>query len=179
MFDSTSVSTMERIEENPTREVTDDDRAVMLDTGDVDEERTAKRTFFSRKLHYLLAQLAKESARLVVRQNVDSNVFETWRRLYNRFALPDATRATSFLTQLLDFRFNPATSEQDFNAWETVKVKYERQTGAELPDGVLVDILLNPTSGALQQHLRLNARTLQTYCRPAIRSWSTFAPSSF
>ena len=110
-----------------------------------------------------LAQLVKESARLVVRQNVESNGFETWRRLYNRFALPDATRATSLLTQLLDFRFNPATFEQDFNTWETLKVKYDRQTDAELPDGVLVATLLNKTSGALQQHLRLNARTLQTY----------------
>ena len=42
-------------------------------------------------------------------------------------------------------------------------MKYERQTGAELPDGVLVATLLNKTSGALQQQLRLNARTLQTY----------------
>ena len=108
----------------------------------------------------------KESARLVARQNVESNRFETWRRLYNRFALPDATRATSLLTQLLDFRFNPATFEQDFSTWETLKVKYERQTGAELPDGVLVATLLNKTSGALQQHLRLNARTLQTYQQP-------------
>ena len=163
MFDSTSVSTLERIEENPTREITDDDMTVMLDALDVDQEATAKRVLFSRKLHYLLAQLVKESARLVVRQNAESNGFETWRRLCNRFALPDATRATSLLTQLLDFRFNPATFEQDFNTWETLKVKYERQTGAELPDGVLVATLLNKTSGALQQHLRLNARTLQTY----------------
>ena len=163
MFDSTSVSTLERIEENPTREITDDDMTVMLDALDVDQEATAKRVFFSSKLHYLLAQLVKESARLVVRQNVESNGFETWRRLYNRFVLPDATRATSLLTQLLDFRFNPATFEQDFNTWETLKVKYERQTGAELPEGVLVATLLHKTSGALQQHLRLNARTLQTY----------------
>ena len=134
MFDSTSVSTLERIEENPTREIPDDDMTVL----------------FSRKLHYLLAQLVKESARLVVRQNVESSGFATWRRLYNRFALPDATRATSLLTQMLDFRFNPATFEQDFNTWETLKVKYERQTGAELPDGVLVATLLNKTSGALQ-----------------------------
>ena len=85
MFDSTSVLTLERIEENPTVEVTDDDMAVMLDTGDVDKERTTKRTLFSRKLHYLLAQLVKESARLVVRQNVESNGFETWRMLFQPF----------------------------------------------------------------------------------------------
>ena len=149
MFDSTSVSTVERIEENPTREITDDGMTVMLDALEVDQEAPAKkRVLFSRKVHYLLAQLVQESARLVVRQNVESNGFETWRRLYNRFALPDATRATSLLTQLLDFRFNLATFEQDFNTWETLKVKYERQTCAELPDGVLVATLLNKTSGA-------------------------------
>ena len=32
-----------------------------------------------------------------------------------------------------------------------------------LPDSVLVATLLNKTSGSLQQHLRLNARTLDTY----------------
>ena len=40
--------------------------------------------------------------------------------------------------QLLDFKFNPATFEQDFNVWETIKSRYERQSGQPLPDGVLV-----------------------------------------
>ena len=101
----------------------------------------------------------------MVRQNEDSNGFETWRRLYAKFALPDATRSTSLLTQLLDFRFNPSTFEQDFNVWETIKTKYERQSGQALPDGVLVATLLNKTTEALQQHLRLNARALQTYAQ--------------
>ena len=42
-------------------------------------------------------------------------------------------------------------------------MKYEKQTGTELLDSVLVATLLNKTSGPLQQHLRLNARTLMTY----------------
>ena len=120
---------------------------------------------FSRELHYLLANLTTDTARLIVRQNTDGNGFETWRRLYQKFALPDATRHVSLLTQLLDFKFNPATFEADFNNWESVKVKYERQTGTELPDGVLVASLLNKTTGALQQHLRLNARSLNTYAQ--------------
>ena len=86
-----------------------------------------------------------------------------WRRLVKKFALPDATRHVSLLTQLLDFRFNPQTFEQDFNTWETIKVKYEKQTGTALPDSVLVATLLNKTSGELQTHLRLSARTLTTY----------------
>ena len=77
MFDSISVSTLGRIEENPTREIEDDDMTVMLDAFDVNAEATAKRVLFSRRLHYLLVQLLKESARLVVRQNIESNGFET------------------------------------------------------------------------------------------------------
>ena len=111
----------------------------------------------------MLANLTADAAPLVVRQNYDSNGFETWRRLVKELALPDATRHVSFLTQLLDFRFSPQTFEQDFNSWETIKVKYEKQTGTALPDSVLVPTLSNKTSGALQTHLRLNARTLTTY----------------
>ena len=107
----------------------------------------------------------KDSAKLIVRQNEDNNGFETWRRLYNKFSLPGATRSTSLLTRLLDVKFNPATFEQDFNVWETIKSRYERQSGQPLPDGVLVATLLNKTTEALQQHLRLNGRTLQTYAQ--------------
>ena len=53
--------------------------------------------------------------------------------------------------------------EQDFNAWETVKVRYETLTGTSLPDGVLIATLLNKASGPLQQHLRLNSTSVRTY----------------
>ena len=150
-------------------EVTDGDLNVSVvdDQGvtSIDRAATAARVTvtFSRKLHYLLANLTTDAARLVVRQNYDSNGFETWRRLVKKFGLPDATRHVSLLTQLLDFKFNPQTFEQDFNTWETIKVKYEKPTGTALPDSVLVATLLNKTSGVLQTHLRLNARTLTTY----------------
>ena len=91
------------------------------------------------------------------------NGFETWRRLSQRFSLPDATRHVSLLTKILEWKFNTQTFEQDFNAWETVKAKYEQQTGTPIPDSVLVATLMNKTSGALQQHLRLNAATINTY----------------
>ena len=34
------------------------------------------------------------------------------------------------------FKFNPATFESDFNAWETLKNRYEQQVGTPLPDGL-------------------------------------------
>ena len=126
-------------------------------------EEAANMRMFSRKLHYLLANLCPGSARLLVRQNEAGNGFETWRRLSQRFSLPDVTRHVSLLTRILEWKFNTQTFEQDFNAWETVKAKYVQQTGTPIPDSVLVATLMNKTSGALQQHLRLNAATINTY----------------
>ena len=158
---------MPRQHEFDSTEVTDDSLSVTVvdpqGATSADRAATAARVTFSRKLHYLLANLTTDAARLVVRQNYGANGFETWRRLVKKFALPDATRHVSLLTQLLDFKINPQTFEQDFNTWETIKVKYEGQTGTALPDSVLVATLLNKTSGALQTHLGLNERTLTTY----------------
>ena len=150
-------SAMDQHELDPD-EVTDEDLAVNTqdELGDlvVDREATARRATFSQKLHFFLANLTTESARLTVRQNYESNGVETWRRLVKKYSLPDATRHVSRLTQLLDsgFQVQSQNFEQDFNTWETFNVK--------LPDSVLVATLLKKNSGPLQQHLRLNARNL-------------------
>ena len=128
-----------------------------------DPQATNSRISNARRLHYVLANLCTDSARLVVRQNTGCNGYETWRRLYSKFALPDAKRHMNLLSQILDFKFSPQTFEQDFNTWETIKIRYETQTGQAIPDSILVATLLNKTSGPLQQHLRLNAPALATY----------------
>ena len=87
MFDAQAAAFMEQHELDPD-EVTDEDLAVNVqdELGGlaVDREATARRVTFSRKLHYLLANLTTESARLTVRQNYESNGFETWRRLVKK-----------------------------------------------------------------------------------------------
>ena len=105
----------------------------------------------------------KDSAKLIVRQKEDSNGLETWGRLFKNFSLPEATRSTSLLTQLFDCKLNPTTFAKDCNISETISSRCERLSGQPLPDGVLVETLLNTTTGALRQQVRLNARTLQTY----------------
>ena len=79
------------------------------------------------------------------------------------FALPGTAQNISLLTKVLEFRFRTEQFEQDYSEWETLKNRYERHTGTTLPDSALVATLLNKTSGPLQQHLRLNVRTLDTY----------------
>ena len=44
----------------------------------------------------------------------------------------DCTKSLSLLTRILDWNFKTETFEQDFSAWETVKAKYEQQTGQPL-----------------------------------------------
>ena len=90
MFEPSAVTTLDHAE------TLNASLNVLLDTGDIDEDRSARRVLFSRKLHYLHSQLTKDSARPVVRQNEDANGFETWRRLFQKFALPSATRSTAF-----------------------------------------------------------------------------------
>ena len=124
MFDITVKTLIDDVEGRD-RPPLDADRTITLDTGDVDPQATLQAFNFHRKLHYLLANLTTGSARLIARQNEGANGFETWRRMNEKSALPDATRHVPLLTQL-DFKFNPATFEQYFNTWETVKSKCER-----------------------------------------------------
>ena len=79
------------------------------------------------------------------------------------FSLPRTALDISLPTKVLKLRFRPDHFEQDYSGWETLKARYERQAGAPLPDNILVATLLNKTTGALQQHLRLNVRTTDTY----------------
>ena len=158
MFLPDSTTIMDRIEANADTPIED---AHLNVAGN--QDATDRRIQNSRRLHYLLANLCSDSARLVVRQNIGCNGYETWRRLYSKFALPDATRHMSLLSQILEFKFHSNTFEQDFNTWETIKARYESQTGQAIPDSILVATLLNKTTGPLQQHLRLNASALLTY----------------
>lgn len=98
-----------------------------------DQEHAESIVKFSRKLHYMLAQLCAGSARLLVRQNVGNNGFETWRRLHEKFSLPDATRHVSLLTRLLGWNFKTEPFEQDFNAWKQSKPSTSNRPGKRFP----------------------------------------------
>ena len=118
---------------------------------------------FSRQLHYLLAQITEGPERLVVRLNEGGNGFETWRKLHDRFSLPDRARGVSLLSRLLDYKLRDATFEADLTEFVSLKNKREKATGKALEDDLLVTSMVNKTSGSLQQHLRLNVDALTTF----------------
>ena len=61
MFDTTVKTFMENAE-GRTVPIVDDDLQVTFDTGDVNDDATQKAVTFSRKLHYLLANLTSDAA---------------------------------------------------------------------------------------------------------------------
>jgi hypothetical protein len=148
---------MESVRDMPL-EVTDEDLKV-----ESNEVRTKARQTFSRKLHYLLALLTEDGARLLVRQNTSGNGFETWRQLSQKFTLPGTTRNVGLFFQLLSYSFSDAAFQTDFDKWEDSKKKYERDTKTSIPDSVLIALLIGKTRGALLTHLRLNLAGLKTY----------------
>ena len=118
---------------------------------------------FAKQLHYLLANLTDDAARLIVRLNEPGNGFETWRQLYDRFALPSRAKGVSLLSQLLEHQFRDAHFEADLTSFIVLKNKHERATGTSLSDDLLVTLMMNKTRGQLQQHLRLQANSLRTF----------------
>ena len=81
-------------------EVSDEDLKV-----DGDDTLSASRLIFSRKLHYMLALMTEDAAKLVVRQNVAGNGFETWRLLCQKFTLPGTTRDVGLLFSYFRIHF--------------------------------------------------------------------------
>ena len=139
-------------------EVTDDDLKV-----DGDDATSSSRLVFSRKLHYMLALMTDDAAKLIVRQNVGGNGFETWRLLCQKFTLPGTTRDVGLLSRILGHTFSESDFIADFDRWEDLKKKYERDTKSQIPDSVLIALLVGKTKGALLTHLRLNLANLKTF----------------
>ena len=93
VFETSAIGVLDRVE-GRAEPVQDEDLALItLETGDPDVEASRKAVTFSRKPHHLLTNLTTDTAR-------QTQPF----RLYRNFALPDATRCVSLLTQLLDFK---------------------------------------------------------------------------
>ena len=114
IFDAQVAAFLEAHEADPL-EISDEDLNVSVidDQGVISVDRAAARSCvtFSRKLHYLFVNLITDAARLVIRQNYESNDFETWRRLAKKFGFPDRIRYGPLLIQFLDFKFNFQTFE--------------------------------------------------------------------
>ena len=131
-----------------------------------DQEQEERYMQMSQDLHYILVNICSGAAStLVLQAGAASGIcgFETYRRLHLRYSLPLGTRSVGYLTHLLKPKFDDKNFEETFLRWEYDLARYETDNTSELPDGVKIAVLLNETTGALQQHLRLRAGTVTTY----------------
>ena len=93
----------------------------------------------------------------------ECNGVETYRNLYQRVYTPVGTRNIGYLASLPKTKFDEQRFEETFLQWEHDVARYERDHTSAPPESVKIAILLNETTGALQQHLQLRAGTITHY----------------
>ena len=127
------------------------------------------RRALSAQLQNALQTLCKGPAAKIIRHDLTGlNGFESWRQLWDRYRPISRARATSRLSTIMYWKFNFKDFENSFNEWENEINRYDSESTSRLPDEIKLGILVNSTSGLLQQHLQLNTdigtsyRDLQT-----------------
>ena len=88
-----------------------------------------------------------------------------YRQLCIRFSIPLGTRSIGHLTRLLKPTFDKNNFDTSFSTWEFELQRFERDNGQTLSDSVKIAVLLNETSGPLQQHLQLLSGQSPNYAR--------------
>ena len=119
----------------------------------------------STDLRYILINTTTGAAATVCRQYQHTIGFEMYRQLCIRFSIPLGTRSIGHLTRLLKPTFDKNNFEESFSTWEFELQRFERDNGQTLPDSVKIAVLLNETSGPLQQHLQLLSGQSPNYAR--------------
>ena len=152
---------MDEIEVNAQKVVTDG----LCEAYDVQQTSSQNHqlSMFAKQLAYMLAQITDGAARAIVRNEDTENGFEIWRRLYNQFSLPTRARATNLLNEIIDFRLRQDHLESDLSDFNILKNRHETTTGVPLDNDLLITLIMQKTTGPLQQHLRLNVRNITTF----------------
>ena len=152
---------MDEVEQAPTKLITDG----LCEAFDVQQTQTQNNqlSLFARQLAYMLAQITDGAARAIVRNEDTENGFEIWRRLYNQFSLPTRARATNLLNEIIAFRLRSDHLESDLSDFIILKNRHEKTTGVPLDNDLLITLIMQKTTGPLQQHLRLNVRNITTF----------------
>ena len=145
-------------DEGGSNRVIDDD---LSEAFDVQQTRTQNNqlSLFSRQLAYMLAQATDCAARAMVR-NEDIG---TGRRLHKQFSLPERARATNQLNEISGFRLRNGHLESELSEFMILENRHEKTTGSPLNNDLLNTLLMQKSVGPLQQHLRLNVRSFNSF----------------
>ena len=104
-----------------------------------------------------------DDVQITVRNEDTENGFEIWQRLHKQFSLPERARATNLLNEIIGFNFRNDHLESDLSDFMDLKNRHEKLTGRPLDNDLLITLLMQKTFGPLQQHLRVNVRSITTF----------------
>ena len=118
----------------------------------------------SSQLQNALQSLCRGPAAKIIRRDpLGLNGFESWRQLWERYRPITRTRATNRLSTIIFWKFNQRDFENSFNEWENEINRYDAEASSRFPDEIKIGILIHQTTGPLQQHLQLNTDTGTPY----------------
>ncbi|OLP93534.1 hypothetical protein AK812_SmicGene24556 [Symbiodinium microadriaticum] len=87
----------------------------------------------------------------------------TGRRLHKQFSLPERARATNQLNEISGFRLRNGHLESELSEFMILENRHEKTTGSPLNNDLLNTLLMQKSVGPLQQHLRLNVRSFNSF----------------
>ena len=118
----------------------------------------------SSQLQNALQALCKGPAAKIIRRDpLGLNGFESWRQLWERYRPITRARATNRMSTIIFWKFNQKDFENSFNEWENEINRYDSESDSRFPDEIKIGILIHQTTGHLQHYLQLHTDTSTPY----------------
>ena len=114
----------------------------------------------------ILTGLLKGKPLRLLRQVSNRNGFEVWRQLCQLFMPRTRSRAISILAALMgvpSFTTKDRTLLDQVLGLERMRAEYVRSSGTDIPDDIMLSVLVRALPKAIQQHVQLQLRETSTY----------------
>ena len=142
---------------------------VSLNASTVSADLKNKRLHLASRLKYYLTNTVQGTNEVYLRSvqsTGDTNGFETWRLLAQKYRTRVEVAAHVLLASMMNFRFTTANFEKDLENFEVLKRRHEQTTGTVMNDSYLVSLMYSKTETALPEvnrHMRLHVENFTTY----------------
>eukprot|EP00435_Cladocopium_sp_Y103_P063021 s303_g24.t1 len=138
------------------------------------------------QLYSILTGMLRGKPLRLLRQVSHRNGFEVWRQLSQLFMPRTKSRAISILAALMNipsFTLKDRTLLDQVLGLERLRTEYVRSSGVDLPDDIMLSVLVKALPKAIQQHVQLQLNESSTYnevtlYQHSILAWcSSWTPS--
>ena len=118
------------------------------------------------QLYSILTGLLQGKPLRLLRQVSNRNGFEVWRQLCQLFMPRTRSRAISILATLMgvpSFTTKDRTLLDQVLGLERMRAKYVRSSGTDIPDDIMLSVLVRALPKAIQQHVQLQLNETSNY----------------